>query len=100
MHDPDHDHLLPAEVAFARAATAAKYIARKLSAAATLQHVSATRVAELAKLLEQARELYDRLAEGEPDDDPALGDTQVAEVDASLMHLIETRPDGSRRGRR
>lgn len=87
--DPD---LMPAEAAFQRAAAAAKYVARKLSAANSLEHASATNLARLAEILESARDLYDELSgEGDPGlEDPALGDTQVAEVDAGLAALHES----------
>ncbi len=94
MNETDPDLILPAEVAFQRAASAAKYIARKLSAANSLEHAPASRLAELAELLEAARALYERLAGVQADDDevddPGLGDTQVAEVDAAIAALAET----------
>lgn len=89
MHESSElDLLLPAEAAFQRAASAAKYLARKLSAATTLEHASTRRVAELADLLDAARALYDVTeaeAEASAKADPALGDTQVEEIDASLV---------------
>lgn len=92
------DILLPAEAAFQRAASAAKYLARKLSAANTLEHASTRRVAELADLLDAARALFD-VTEAEAvasaKTDPSLGDTQVEEIDASLVlfgeHLARPR---------
>jgi hypothetical protein len=83
-----------AEVAFQRAALAAKYVARKLAAANSLEYAPATKLIELAELLEAAQALYDALA-GEDDqedelDDPALGDTQVAQVDAAIAALAES----------
>ena len=99
-HESELDLLLHAEAAFQRAAGSAKYLARKLSAANTLEHASTRRLAELADLLDTARVLYDPIAaEHEPSQvtDPALGDTQVAEVDAAFAGLAETLERRSRR---
>ncbi len=100
MHESELDLLLPAEAAFQRAAASAKYLARKLSAANSLEHAATRRVAELADLLDAARALYDVTeaeAEASQQTDPALGDTQVAEVDATLASLAESLERRSRR---
>jgi len=97
VHESELDLLPPAEAAFQRAVASAKYLARKLSATNTLEHASGRRVAELADLLDAARALYDVTeseaeAHHEPrhEGDPALDDTQVAEVDESLARLRES----------
>lgn len=105
--DPDSD-LSPAEAAFQRAVAAAKYVARKLSVANSLEHAPTSQVRELAKVLEAARELYDRIEAVAGQEDLGLGDTQVetydeqvaetqvAEVDlaqlAELTFPVPTRP--------
>ncbi len=89
VHESQLD-LLPAEAAFQRAATSAKDLAKKLSSATSLEHASTRRLAELADLLDAARALYDVTeTEAARAADPGLHDTQVAEVDASLLALAE-----------
>lgn len=85
MTDPDAEtDLSPAEAAYQRAAAAAKYVARRLSVANSLEHAPTSQVRELATMLEAARELLDRIEAVAGQEDLGLGDTQVETYDEQV----------------